>query len=89
MKAVLSLLVFMLPVICLTQDLSDKILMTVAEENVSAGEFIRMYNKSKVAGTPSNIDDYLQQYINFKLKVADAMSEGLDTTKAFRNEFNG
>jgi peptidyl-prolyl cis-trans isomerase SurA len=89
MKTVFSLLVFMLPVICLTQDLSDKILMTVAGENVSAGEFIRMYNKSNVAGIPSNIVDYLQQYIIFKLKVADAISEGLDTTIAFCNEFNG
>ncbi len=89
MKAGSSLLIFMLPVICLTQDLSDKILMTVAGNEVSAGEFIRMYRKSNVAEIPSNIDDYLQQYIVFKLKVADAISEGLDTTKAFRNEFNG
>ncbi len=89
MKAGSSLLIFMLPVICLTQDLSDKMLMTVAGKAVSAGEFIRMYKKSNVAEIPSNIDDYLQQYIIFKLKVADAISEGLDTTKAFRNEFNG
>jgi len=82
-------LIFMLPVICLTQDLSDKIIMTVAGKEVSAGEFIRMYRKSNIAEIPSNTDDYLQQYIVFKLKVADAISEGLDTTKAFRNEFNG
>jgi peptidyl-prolyl cis-trans isomerase SurA len=89
MKAGSSLLIFMLPVICLTQDLSDKILMTVAGKEIPAGEFIRMYRKSNVAEIPSNIDDYLQQYIVFKLKVADAISEGLDTTKAFHNEFNG
>ncbi len=89
MKTGSSLLIFMLPVICLTQDLSDKTLMTVAGKQVTAGEFIRMYNKSQVTGIPSDIDEYLQQYIIFKLKVADAVSEGLDTTRGFRNEFNG
>ena len=27
--------------------------------------------------------------MDFKLKVADAVSEGYDTTKAFRDELNG
>ena len=36
-----------------------------------------------------DIDSYLQQYIVFKLKVADALNEGYDTTRAFRNELNG
>ena len=30
--------------------------------------------------------NYLQQFIIFKLKVADALNEGYDTTKAFKNE---
>ena len=58
-------------------------------KQVPAGEFIRMFKKSAEPGKPSDPDTYLQQYIIFKLKVADALMEGLDTTKAFRNELNG
>ena len=71
------------------QSLEDKVLMTVAGEKVTAGEFIRMYKKSMEPEKQGNIDEYLQLYTTFKLKVADAISEGIDTTKAFRTELNG
>ena len=48
-----------------------------------------MYKKSLEPGKISDIDKYLQQYISFKLKVADAMKEGYDTTKNFKSEFKG
>ena len=83
------LLSLLLPWLCQAQGLNDRTLMTVAGRDVPAGEFIRMYKKSLEPGTSSDIDGYLQQYILFKLKVADAMQEGYDTTRAFRNEFNG
>ncbi|MCX6008010.1 MAG: peptidylprolyl isomerase, partial [Chloroflexi bacterium] len=76
-------------VVCKAQNLSDRTLMTVAGKQVPAGEFIRMYKKSAEPGKPQDTDTYLQQYITFKLKVADAVKEGLDTTKAFRDELNG
>jgi len=34
-------------------------------------------------------DNYLQQYIVFRLKVADAISDGIDTTREFINELSG
>lgn len=75
---------------CSAQLLSDQVLMNVAGRDVTAGEFTRMYLKSAdIDKNPGNIDDYLQQFIVFKLKVADAIHEGIDTTKAFRNELNG
>ena len=48
-----------------------------------------MYKKSLEPGKTLPVDDYLRQFTLFKLKVADAISEGYDTTKAFRNELNG
>jgi len=91
MKARSSVLLIslLLPWLCQAQGLNDRTLMTVAGRVVPAGEFIRMYNKSLEPGSSPDIDGYLQQYIFFKLKVADAMQEGYDTTRAFRNEFNG
>jgi len=79
----------LLPVISVAQDLNDRILMTVAGSEIPAGEFIRMYNKSIEPDSQPDIDSYLQQYITFKLKVADAVSQGYDTTMTFRNELNG
>ena len=88
-SSLLILISVLLPFICRAQDPGDKTLMIVAGKAVPAGEFIRMYKKSAEPGKPADIDIYLQQYITFKLKVADAVSQGIDTTKAFRTELNG
>src|SRR5512136_1029040 len=80
---------FLLPVVCEAQSLENRTLMTIAGQEVPAGEFIRMYKKSVEPAAKADVDAYLQQYINFKLKVADAVSLGLDTTRSFRNELKG
>ncbi len=89
-RVTLVILLSLVNATCSAQLLSDQILMNVAGRDVAAGEFTRMYLKSSDVGkNPGNIDDYLQQFIVFKLKVADAIHEGIDTTKAFGNELNG
>jgi peptidyl-prolyl cis-trans isomerase SurA len=77
------------PVICQAQDLNIKILMNVNGNNVQAGEFMRMYRKSKEPGKTLDIDSYLNQFTLFKLKVADALNEGYDTTSSYKTELNG
>ena len=92
MKFRSSYLVTMLclfPVVCQAQDPDTKVLMTIDGNKIQTGEFIRMYKKSAEPGKKPDIDEYLQQFIVFKLKVADACKEGYDTTKAFRTELNG
>jgi hypothetical protein len=81
-RSSLILFVLLLPAFCQAQDLNRKILMTVGNNKVEAGEFIRMYKKSLEPGKALDVNDYLQQYIIFKLKVADAIKEGYDTTRA-------
>lgn len=88
-SSLLIILIFLLPSLCLAQDLNDKILFTAGSNKVQAGEFIRMYKKSAEPGKPLDIDSYLQQYIVFKLKVTDAISLGFDSTKSFITEFKG
>ena len=85
----LFFILLFVPVVCQAQDLNGRILMTVAGKNTEAGEFIRMYKKSIVPGKPVDVDNYLQQFISFKLKVADAIKERLDTTRSFKNELKG
>jgi peptidyl-prolyl cis-trans isomerase SurA len=89
MKSIPLLLILtslLLPSIVSGQDLGDKVLMTVAGKEVTAGEFIRMYKKSNVPVNINELDTYLNQFITFKQKVAEAIHEGYDTTRAFKTE---
>ncbi len=88
-SSLLLILIFLLPLLCRSQDINNKVLMTIGGRPAEAGEFLRMYRKSAGPGKEIDIDSYLNDYITFKLKVADALSEGLDTTRAFREELNG
>ncbi len=66
----------------------DPVLMTVNGKDVRLSEFQYLYNKNNDQQSQKQpIDEYVDMFINFKLKVADAEAEGIDTTAAFRNEF--
>ena len=73
--------------IAVAQNLNDNILITIGGHKAESGEFIRMYKKSSGETSSSlSIDKYLDQFIIFKLKVADAINEGLDTLGYFKTE---
>ena len=67
-------------------------LFTVNRKPVTSDEFIYLYRKNHQNPaedyTREKIEEYLQLYINFKLKVEEARYRGLDTTSAFKKEFN-
>jgi len=73
------------------QNYDDEVLMTIYNRKVTLGEFERIYNKNN--SNPSieqqTVDEYLDLFINFKLKVIEAEERGMDTTAAFLREFNG
>ncbi|MFC2089275.1 peptidylprolyl isomerase [Bacteroidota bacterium] len=66
------------------------ILMTVGDKEVTLGEFERIYNKNNnnIAANKQSPEEYLELFVNFKLKVLEAESLGMDTTKKFLDEFN-
>lgn len=67
----------------------DPVLMTIGNEKVSLEEFERIYNKNNTAfNQQQSLDEYLEMFINFKLKVIEAKNLGMDTTLSFRTEFN-
>ena len=70
---------------------SDETLMTINGKPVSAGEFLYIYEKNNQDGAldPKTMDEYLEMFINFKLKVAEAEAQGIDTTEAFKKELKG
>ncbi|MBK6267047.1 peptidylprolyl isomerase [Marivirga sp. S37H4] len=65
-------------------------LFTINETKVYPGEFMYAYEKSnKNKGETEALEDYLELYINFKLKVEDAKKAGLDTLPSYQNELKG
>lgn len=67
---------------------ADPVLMNVAGKNVPLSEFEYLYNKNNTQQLePLSPDRYLQMFVDYKLKVADAEAAGLDTTAAFRTEY--
>ena len=67
-------------------------LFTVNKKAVTTDEFIYLYKKNHQNKaedfTSEKIQEYLDLFINFKLKVEEAKARGLDTTQAFIREFN-
>jgi peptidyl-prolyl cis-trans isomerase SurA len=70
---------------------SQDILMTIGDKKITLDEFERIYNKnnSNLTSNQQSPEEYLDLFINFKLKVIEAENLGMDTTKKFLNEFNG
>ncbi len=68
----------------------DPILMTVNKKEVPLSEFLYIYQKNnKQQQQPQTVDEYLDMFVTYKLKVADAEAAGIDTTAAFRKELSG
>ncbi len=82
---------FLLLIISATSGYSQ-VLFSVNGTPVNADEFKYVYSKNSFnndkAFTKSDIEDYLDLFINFKLKVANAKTNGLDTLKALITEYN-
>ena len=70
---------------------AEEPLMTINGKAVSAEEFLYIYEKNNQAGAldPKTMEEYLDMFINFKLKVAEAESQGIDTTESFLKELKG
>lgn len=69
---------------------NDPIVMTVGDIEVPRSEFEYLYNKNAQQQLGSqSIDEYAELFELYKMKVADAIAEGLDTTSSFLNEFKG
>lgn len=66
---------------------------TLGPVAVPAGEFAYVYKKNNGSapeyGTKASVQEYLDLYTNFRLKVLDAEKRGLDTTQAFKRELDG
>jgi peptidyl-prolyl cis-trans isomerase SurA len=76
----------------ISQPLSQKVLLTIADTPVTVDEFKSIYLKNLPANTAidqTTLEDYLKLFINFKLKVQEAKTSKIDTSLTFRTEYEG
>ncbi|MBN2892723.1 MAG: peptidylprolyl isomerase [Bacteroidales bacterium] len=83
----LNLLVFVLFV---TSAFAQDVLMTIDGKEITSNEFERIYlkNNNDKVKDEKEIDEYLDLFINFKLKVIEAENLGYDTVSSFITEYN-
>jgi peptidyl-prolyl cis-trans isomerase SurA len=90
MKKVLLLLSIIIANMAIAQS-TDPVIMTVNNKFVYKSEFERIFwkNKKETTTDQKELDEYLELFIKFKLKVEAAKEMRLDTIKKFRDEFSG
>ncbi|MCM1491307.1 MAG: peptidylprolyl isomerase [Muribaculum sp.] len=65
----------------------EEIIMTVNGQGVTRSEFEYLYNKNRQQQVdPQTIDEYAEMFKIYKLKVADALDQRLDTLPSFVQE---
>lgn len=70
----------------------NRVLLTIDGEPATVGEFLYIYQKNNSASQAEDqrsLQDYLDLFVNYRLKVKAAQEAGIDTTEAFRKELAG
>jgi len=68
------------------------VLVTIGDEKVTKDEFKKVYEKNNTQSDlyeATAVDEYLNLYINFKLKVLEAKALMMDTIPSFKKELAG
>ncbi|MDF1673588.1 MAG: peptidylprolyl isomerase, partial [Vicingaceae bacterium] len=91
MKKLVSVLLLSAIAFTINAQEKDPTLLTIGGKEVKLSEFNAIFNKNKTdkAVNEEAINEYLDLYIKFKLKVREAESLGYDTLPKFINELKG
>ncbi|MBQ1799997.1 MAG: peptidylprolyl isomerase, partial [Prevotella sp.] len=67
----------------------DPVIMKINGQPVSRSEFEYSYNKNNSEGVidKKSVEEYVDLFVNYKLKVEAAKDAHLDTLKTFKDEF--
>lgn len=68
---------------------NDPTIMTINGKPVSRSEFEYSYNKNNAEGVidKKSVEEYVELFVNYKLKVEAALDAKLDTLSSFKQEF--
>jgi peptidyl-prolyl cis-trans isomerase SurA len=90
--SVLSILLFILTSVSLfaQSNITDDFIQ-IGKQHITSDEFERIYNKNNSISSieKQTVEEYLQMFINFKLKVEAAINLGYDTLSSFKSELKG
>lgn len=68
----------------------DPVLMKINGKDIHLSEFEYLYNKNNQQQIEKEtLEQYVDRFVNYKLKVADAEAERIDTLPSFKAEFDG
>lgn len=86
-RKIVSLIFVIIPLVLFGQP-EERVLLEINGHNITAAEFKRIYEKNNpdTASHSKDMEEYLDLFINFKLKVVEAENRGLDTTRKFQEE---
>lgn len=74
----------------IAQNSSDEILMTIDGEGFTKSEFEYIYKKNLQQQIDAkSLDEYIDMFKDYKLKVKEAEAQGLDTVATFAKELKG
>ncbi len=85
----MSMLVMTVAAQCVAQSVSDPVIMKINGTPVTRSEFEYSYNKNNSEGVidKKTVEEYVELFVNYKLKVLEAEKERIDTLSSFQNEF--
>lgn len=89
-KIALSLVLLSLCLVQLFSTTNDPTVMTINGKRIPLSEFSYIYNKNNSSNVieKKTLDEYVDMFVDFKLKVEEAISLGLDTLPTFKKELN-
>ncbi len=89
MKKIVSMVALLLSAGMALAQANDPVIMTVNGKPVLKSEFEYSYNKNNSEGVidKKTVREYVDLFINYKLKVEAALDAKLDTMKSFQDEF--
>ncbi|MDG2344025.1 MAG: peptidylprolyl isomerase [Flavobacteriales bacterium] len=83
--------ILFLSIFAIETNAQNQVLLTIDDQPVYKSEFEQIYwkNKKEKIATKEDLDEYIDLFSNFKLKVKAAEELGLDTVEKFINELAG
>ena len=89
-----ALVALIAPTLCLNAQskLDKKVLMTIGDQPVTVKEFNDVYTKNNLKGDvveKKSVDEYLDLFATFRMKVMEATEMQLDTSAKFKKELAG
>ena len=91
MKYPFFIILFLFSIATTVAQNSSNVLFTIDDEPYYSDEFIAIFNKNKEIITDvnaNNVENYLDLFVAYKLKVKEAKDLGLDTLQKFKKELS-